>query len=217
MLSGLNAVLDQPRAGLLSVGLVVTLWVASGGVSMTMYALDRAFDVPRPRPFYLQRPIAIALTIVMTVLLLLVLLLMPIGTAMLYHIRFLPHQIVGSLNLARYALAILLMFCVLALLYRFGTVAPQKLTFFSPGAVFTVAVWLLLAWAFSFYVNKFGTYQKTYGTLGGVAILLFFFYVDALVLMLGAQINASIERAVGAGAYQKRAKAAHGTVRFNAS
>ena len=197
LLSGLDAVLDQPRTGLLSVGLIVTLWAASGGVAMTMYALDKAFDAPRCRPFYTQRPIAILLTIVITVLLLLVLVLMPIGTAVLHFLavsRFMPHSLLATLNLTRHGLAIALMFCVLALLYRFGTVAPQRLAFLSPGAVFTVGVWLLLAWLFSLYVNKFGSYQKTYGTLGGVAILLLFFYIDALVLIVGAEINASVER-----------------------
>jgi membrane protein len=202
LLDGLNAVLDQPRTGLLSVGLVVTLWAASGGVAMTMYAMDRVYEAPRPRPFYTQRPVAIVLTVVLTVLLLLVLLLMPVASAVLHYLaaaRFVPHRLLEGLNLARHGLAMLLMFCVLALLYRFGTVVRTKLILFSPGAIFTVAVWLLLAAAFSFYVNRFGSYQKTYGTLGGVAILLLFFYVDALVLMLGAEINASVDRALGDG------------------
>ena len=63
------------------------------------------------------------------------------------------------------------------------------------GAVFTIGVWVLLAFAFRWYVNTFGkySYNRTYGTVGGVAVLLLFFYLDALVLMIGAEINSEID------------------------
>jgi hypothetical protein len=84
---------------------------------------------------------------------------------------------------ARYGLALLLMFCVLATLYRFGTSVKRRFTFISPGALFTVIVWFVLGQTFRFYVDKFGKYEKTYGTVGGVTIILLFFYLDALVVM----------------------------------
>ena len=66
---------------------------------------------------------------------------------------------------------------------------------FLPGAIFTIAIWILLGFAFRWYVNAFAkeTYNRTYGTVGGVAVLLLFFYLDALVLMIGAEINSEID------------------------
>ncbi len=195
MVDSVTGVVSRTHTNLLSIGLVATLWAASGGVSMTMSGLDAAFDVP-VRPFYTQRPVAILLTIVVTVLILLIFIFMPIGSAVvlwLSHTHFLPPPVIWSLNLVRYGFALLFMFAVLAALYRFGTSAKSELTFFSPGSVFTVVVWCVLAEAFRFYVDKFGRYEKMYGAVGGVAILLLFFYVDALVLLIGAEINSEVD------------------------
>jgi len=199
ILTNLDQVLNEPKTGLLGIGIVVTIWVASGGMSMTMSALDAAYDVPNTRPFYMQRPVAIGLTIVVTTLILAVLLLLPVGTAVMHWLTkraLVPIPLLWLLNFIRYGLAILLMFLVLSLLYRFGASVKTSFSFFSPGAVFTVLVWILLGAAFRFYVDKFGRYQQTYGALGGVTIILFFFYIDALVLLIGAEINSEVDRAL---------------------
>jgi membrane protein len=195
----LKQVLHEPRSGLMSIGLIVTLWVASGGMSMTMTALDTAFDARSTWPFYIQRPIAILLTVVVTVLIVIVLLLLPVGTAIeewLAATNQIPERVLWVLNLARYVLAIFLLQAVLSLLYKFGTRAPRPMVFFSPGSIFTIVVWLVLGGTFRYYVDRFGSYQKTYGAVGGVAILLLFFYLDALVLLIGAEINSQVDRVV---------------------
>ncbi len=195
--SNLTEVLNEPRSGLLSVGLVVTLWIASGGMAMTMTALDAAFDAPKPRPFYTQRPIAMLLTIVVTALVMVVFLLLPVGSAIerwLAATARVPSQVLWALTFTRYILAILLMFANLCLLYTFGTRVRHKFAFFSPGAIFTVIVWIVLGEGFRLYVDKFGRYQKTYGAVGGVTIILLFFYLDALVMLIGAEINSQVDR-----------------------
>ena len=87
------------------------------------------------------------------------------------------------------------MFAVVGIMYRYGVAIRQRFRLLSPGAVFTIGVWLFLSFAFRWYVNVFGkeSYTRTYGTVGGVAVLLLFFYLDALVLMLGAEINCEID------------------------
>jgi uncharacterized BrkB/YihY/UPF0761 family membrane protein len=93
----------------------------------------------------------------------------------------------------RYALAALFLFWVVALVFHFGPNVKQKFRLLSPGSVFTVGTWSLLAVTFRTYVDSYGSYDKTYGAVGGVIILLFFFYIDALVLLIGAEINAEID------------------------
>ena len=87
------------------------------------------------------------------------------------------------INVVRYVIAIGLMFTIVALIYYFGPCIKQKWQTVTPGAVFTVAVWILLGFGFSIYVTKFGNFNKTYGTLGGAIILLLFFYINAVVLL----------------------------------
>jgi membrane protein len=196
IMTNLDQLMNQPRTGLLSIGIVVTIWIASGGMSMTMSALDAAYDAHDVRPFFVQRPLAILLTAVVTLLVLLVILLIPIGAAIsnwLSSQHILPDALIWKLTFARYLLAALLMFLILAILYKFGTNVRQRFSFLSPGAAFTVLVWFVLAFVIRAYINRFGHYQQTYGTLGGVAILLLVFYADALVLLIGAEINYQIE------------------------
>jgi membrane protein len=196
IMTNLDQLMHQPRTGLLSIGIIVTLWIASGGMSMTMSALDAAYNAPKQRPFYQQRPLAVLLTAVLTTLILLVFVLIPIGsatTSWLYHRGYIPDALLWKLTFARYGLSVLLLFLVLSLLYKFGTNVRQRFSFFSPGATFTILVWFILAILFRIYVDKYGRYQQTYGALGGVAIVLLVFYADALVLLAGAEINYQIE------------------------
>jgi membrane protein len=183
---------------LLGVGLAVAFWAASGGMQMTMVALDKCFEIERGRAFYKRRPIAIGLTIAVICLILSVLVLVPVGTlirnwVLEYKLEVVSFWALWLVDLARWSLAVLAMLLVVAILYHFGPSLRRKWRFVTPGAVFSVVVWVLLAYAFKFYVNHFGRYHKTYGAVGGVAILLLFFYIDALVLLVGAEINSEID------------------------
>jgi membrane protein len=196
------SVMHQPHTGLLSVGILVTIWAASGGMNMTISALDRCYDVANPRPFYRQRPLAVGLTIVVATMILAVLILLPVGTAVTNFVRRrniygISEGMIVAWNIGRYSLALILMLGVLAILYYFGPSVKQHFRIFTPGSVFTIAVWLLLGFLFRLYVNKFGRYDQMYGTVGGVAILLLFFYIDAVVLLVGAEINSEMDFALG--------------------
>ncbi len=194
------SLLYQPRGKLLYIGLGVALWAASSGVAMTMSALDRCYEVERGRPFYIQRPLALLLTIIVIILLLLVACLLPIGSAIKLWVIHIDYATRLSLpiiafDIARWALSLLFMMTLLSIIYYKGPAIRHPFRWLSPGAVFSVVVWVILAMAFRFYVDRIGGkgYEKTYGTLGGVAILMLFFYIDALVLLIGAEINSELD------------------------
>lgn len=200
--SNIYNVIHQPHTGLLSTGILVTIWAASGGMNMTMSALDRCYDIPKARPFYKQRPLAVGLTVIVATLILLVLILLPLGTAATHfvrdrHIYGISDGMIVAWNISRYTIALVLMQGVLAIVYYFGPSVKLKFRIVTPGSIFTMAVWLLLGFLFRLYVNRFGKYDQTYGTVGGVAILLLFFYIDAAVLLVGAEINSEIDFALG--------------------
>jgi membrane protein len=192
----LASVIHQPRRGLLGIGLIVSVWAASSGMSMTMAALDQCYDIRKGRPYYRQRPMAIALTIVVAICILAVLVLLPIGYGVqrwLWHRGLMTTPLAIGFNIARYALAVMLMFAVLAVMYYFGPSIRQRFILITPGAAFSIIVWLLLDLLFRFYLTHFARYDQTYGTVGGAAILLLFFYIDAVVLLVGAEINSEID------------------------
>ena len=85
------------------------------------------------------------------------------------------------------------MVTVVAVIYYNGPSIRHRFVWLTPGGVFAIVVWLVLGFAFRFYVQKWGKYNETYGTVGGVVILLLFFYIDALVLLIGAEINSEVD------------------------
>jgi len=182
--------------GWLGISLLLSLWAASGGMSMTMSALDQCYDIKSGRPFYKHRPLAILLTFCVIVMVLAVTILLPVGTAtenFLLARHLLTTPVAFAFNFVRYLLAVTLMISVLSIVYHFGPCIKHRFEFVSPGAVFSIIVWFLLDFSFRFYVDKYARYERTYGTVGGVAILLLFFYIDALVLLIGAEINSEID------------------------
>ncbi len=204
--SNLTDLKTNPRTGLLSLGIIVTLWVASGGMAMTMNALSRCYDVD-PRPIYKQRPLAMLLTVGFVVLIITVVLLLPVASAVRAWVQAHPDylQYIGGewplvlLDMARWVLALVFMFGALSITYHFGPNIKQTFHLITPGAVFVVIAWLAVGRGFRWYVENFGNYNATYGAVGGVIVLLFIFYLDALVLLIGAEINSEIDLATRTG------------------
>lgn len=195
-------VLTQTHGGLMSLGLLLTVWAASGGMSQTMYALDRCYDLQkRPRPFYKQRPLAVVLTIVAASLMLLVLILLPIGglvIAWAWKTFYLPTGWRMLIDLLRWLMAVILMMGALNVVYFFGTRVKQRYRFVTPGAAFCVLMWIVMGLGFRMYIDRFAIqgYNKTYGAMGGVVILLFLMYLAALCLLLGAEINGYLDQEI---------------------
>lgn len=187
---------------LLSIGLAV--FFASGGMAMTMAGLDKCYDVQfsKMRPVWKSRPIAMLLTIIVGLLILLTITLIPIGGAI---INWAGSQKFGEVTFGwvslsavplRWTLGVLLLLSALALVYKFGPSVKTRFHLLSPGAIFAVGMWILTAFGFRFYVDKLGAadnYARTYGAVAGVAIMMLLFYIDALFLLIGAEINAEID------------------------
>jgi membrane protein len=192
----LYSVMHDRHNGWLGIGLVVTIWVASGGISMTMSALDRCYNVKTSRPYLKHRSVATVLTLFVAICSTVVIVLLPIGTAVgewLQYRGFLNLPLGILYHLVRYALAMFFSILVLTLIYYFGPNIRQRFVVFSPGAVFCALVWIVLDLLFKIYIDRYARYDKTYGTVGGAAILLLFFYLDSVVLLIGAEINAEID------------------------
>lgn len=179
-------------------GLALAMWAASAGMSMTLSALDKCYDLNRGRPFYQQRAMSIGLTAVAIVLMVFVVSLLPVGTIFSHWLvesgRVAKHSpALLTFNVLRFVLSAFFLLTVLALIYHFGPSIRHHFVFITPGALFSVTVWLTLGYLFRLYVVKWGKYNQTYGAVGGVAVLLFFFYIDALVLLVGAEIDSEVD------------------------
>jgi membrane protein len=184
--------------GLLSIGAVAALWAASSGMASVMAALNAAYEVEDPRPWWKRRLLAVALTLgfsLFTVTGMLLLVFGPkIGQAVAA--RFgLGHVFTIVWNVVSWPLIMVLVLTAIALVYYLAPAVRQRWQWVTPGSVFALVVWIGVSLGLRFYVRWFGNYNATYGSIGGVILLLLWLYVSSLVLLLGAEINSEIEQA----------------------
>jgi membrane protein len=194
----LQALVAAPPAKL-GIGLIasvlVMLWSATSGAGTLMQALTVAFEEEENRGvvgFYAQ---AAALTIGIALFALASLFRIAIVPVVLGRLPF-PAAWQNGLALVRWPILALLAFASLALVYRF---APARRTprwhWFAAGTIAAAILWLLASAGFSFYVARFASYSKTYGSLGAVAVLLLWLYVSSYVVLFGAELNSEIDKA----------------------
>jgi membrane protein len=203
----LERLLSQARPGLLSAGAIGALWAATGGVNALVKGINRAYDVPEDRPFLLRYAVAIALTI-LTALGVLASFVTVIGGAMITEATARTLGVGGEawalIQLARWPVVLLAMTGVVAVLYRYAptVVAPWR-WIFAGSAVFAVG-WLISTALLGLYVTHIADYGATYGSLAGVIILMLWFYVSAILLIVGAEMTSALAWVRSPGAIRRR-------------
>jgi len=190
----------QPRQGLLSASILLALWAASTGMRSVMNALDVAYDVEETRPAWKRYPLSILYTIGLVAIVIAAAAFRLIGP---WAERRFANQLglttaVSTLwSWLHWPVLVVLLLLVVALIYYLGPNIDQPFRYVTPGSVSAVVVWILASLGFSVYVENFGNYGATYGSLGGMIVLLLYLFVSSAVLLLGAEINAVIHPAHG--------------------
>jgi len=187
----------QARGGLLSIGIIVAIWGASGGVRSVMNAMNVAFDVEETRPIWKRYLLSIVYTLGIAVLLIAASGLMLTGPELMESIASevgLGDLFVTLWTWLRWPVLVVLLMLVAALVYYVAPNVDQPFALITPGAAFAVVMWVIASVGFSLYVSNFANYGSTYGSLGSMIILLLFFYVSSAVLLLGAEVNAELHR-----------------------
>ena len=193
--------LQTPQGGLMSVGIALAIWSASAGVMGTMDALNVAYEVKERRPMWKRILVAILYTLALAIMLIVAAALMISGPAFLTwltHYVGLDQVFITIWAWIRWPIAIFLLMLAIALVYWAAPNVKQPFRFITPGSVLAVTVWVAASVGFGFYVQNFADYNQTYGSLGAVIILLFYFYLSAAVLLFGAELNAVIAREANA-------------------
>ena len=189
---------EDTAPGLLSVGILGTIWAASGAFSALINALNRAYDVQETRPFWKVKGIAILMTLGISVLVLGGTLLLIAGPSIgetIAEVFTLDDEFVFVWDIARWPAALLFMVATVALLFYFAPDVGQPFRWITPGGFVGIALWILASLAFNLYLGSdFNTYDKTYGSIGTVIILLLYLYISSLTILFGATLNATLVR-----------------------
>ena len=194
----LTALSNSDDAGLLSIGLLMALWSSSAAMVSIIDAMDRAYDIEDSRPWWRRRLIAIALTVGLALFILSSFALIVAGPQLadfLGRNLGLTSVFTWTWKIIQWPVAFLLASTGFGIVYYFAPDAEQEWTWITPGAFVATLLWLIASLGFRFYVVNFGNYEEAYGTLGGIILTLLWFYITALVMVVGAEMNAEIHRA----------------------
>ncbi|UOQ92520.1 YihY/virulence factor BrkB family protein [Halobacillus shinanisalinarum] len=187
--------LNQGSGGLLSIGILGTLWAASNGVKGLMRALNRAHNVEESRSFIVGRLTAIVLTVAMVLVIAIAFLLPVLGNAIgtyVFSLLGLSDSFIALWSAFRWVISSVIFFIVLSFLYIMAPNKTLRINEIAIGAIFATVGWQLVSLLFSYYVSSLGNYSATYGSLGGVIVLMIWFFLSGLVIILGGEINAVV-------------------------
>jgi membrane protein len=190
--------ITNQRSGLLSFGLLAALWTSSSAITAIIDSLNRAYDVEEGRPFWKVRLLAIGLTIGLSAFIIVSLVLLTFGPQIGGWIADqvgLGRVFEITWNILRWPVIVALIVVAMALVYYLGPDVDQRWQWITPGSLVAVLGWLAVSLGFSYYVNNFGSYNATYGSIGAVIVLLTWMYVSGFFVLLGGEINAEIEHA----------------------
>lgn len=189
---------DGGDTAVLSLGLLGTLWSSSAAMGAVVNAMNRAYDIEDSRPWWKVRLTAVLLTVGLAVFILTALTLVLAGPQLAdAAARWFgwPNVWAWTWKVVQWPLVFLLVSTAVGLIYYFAPDAEQEWVWITPGSILAASLWLLGSLAFRYYVLRFSNYDATYGTLGGIIVLLLWFYLTGLVIVIGAEMNAEIEHA----------------------
>ena len=194
--ANLQKVLSEKQEGLLSLSAMMLLWSASSGFAATMDGLNVAYKVQESRPLWKARLIAIALTLGLGALILTSVLLLVFGELLNeMAARYSAYSVVFWAVL-RWVAALGFLLLALDIIYYTTPNVRHPWRWFSPGAAIATPGWVGISLGLPYYISRFGKYEATYGALAAVVSLMLWFYLSALMLLIGGEVNAVLEREV---------------------
>jgi len=186
------------QGGILTFAFLLTLWSSSGAMVSIITTLNAAYDIMEGRPWWKVRLTAVALTMGIAAFILMSIGLILLGPALADHVASTIHA-GAAFKMLWMVLQWPVVFAVVAtgigIIYYFAPDAEQQWVWITPGSVLATVTWVLVSIGLKLYITYFGNYNETYGTIGGVIVLLLWFYLTGVAILFGAEFNAEIEHA----------------------
>src|SRR5688572_12376147 len=185
------------QGGLFTIGMLTALWSSSAAMTAIIDTLNTAYDIEEGRPWWKVRLTAIALTVGLALFIVVAFSLVVAGPTLAE--RLADRLSLGSAfewtwKILQWPLVFALVSGAIALVYYYAPDADQDLVWLTPGSIAATTLWLIGSLGFKYYLANFGGYES-YGIVGGVMVLMLWFYLSGLVILLGAEMNAEIEHA----------------------
>ena len=189
---------EAKPAGLLTFGVATALWSSSSAMTAIINTLNSAYDIEEGRPWWKVQLTAILLTIGVALFILISFALVIVGPTLAEKVADWVHMGAAfewTWKIVQWPVVIALACTGIAMIYYFAPDAEQDWVWLTPGSIVSTILWLLTSLAFKYYVVNISSYAATYGALGGVIVLMLWFYISGLAILFGAEMNAEIEHA----------------------
>jgi membrane protein len=186
----------------MSFGIIAALWTSSSAITAITVGLNRAYGVEESRPWWKVRIVALLLILGSSLFVIAATVLLIFGPqlgAWLASSIGLGDVFSVAWNIARWIIIPLCLIVALAVLYYFAPDVEQQWRWITPGSVCAVVGWILASLGFAYYVNNFGSYNTTYGSIGAVIVLLTWLYVTGFFILVGGELNSELEHAAAKG------------------
>ncbi len=189
---------NDENGGLLTFGMLGTIWSMSSGMDAVINTLNVAYDIQEGRPWWKTKLTAIALTLALAAFIILSMSLVLVGPSFGEKVAAwfsLGRALTIAWSVLQMPVVFVLVTLGIAMIYYFAPDAEQDWIWITPGSVVATVLWILVSLGFKFYVASFTSYNATYGAIGGVIVLLLWFYLSSLAVLIGAGQNSEIEHA----------------------
>ncbi|WP_026711259.1 YihY/virulence factor BrkB family protein [Flavobacterium filum] len=192
----IDDILNNSYKGLLSSGFILSIFLMSNGINAILGGFETSYHITISRSFIRQYLIALGMSILFSLILIITVAAIVVSEVFIQKIQL--HEIVDTdislIQIIRFGFVILMILITTSLLFKFGTKQTSKIAFISIGSVFTTILIILSSYVFGIYVVKFAKYNELYGSIGTLLILMFYIWINCMVLLLGFELNATINK-----------------------
>ncbi|VXA95980.1 Ribonuclease BN [Flavobacterium sp. 9AF] len=189
-------IMNTSYKSLLSSGFILSIFLMTNGVNAILGGFEMSAHITITRGFFRQYFIALAISIALSLILIITVASIVIFEVVIQKIKvqgFISND-VYLIELGRYLFVILMILITTSILYKYGTTETKKIAFISYGAVFTTLLIVVSSYVFGVYVEKFARYNELYGSIGTLLVLMFYIWINCMVLLLGFELNATINK-----------------------
>jgi len=185
-----------PQGGVLSFGFFLSIWFSSNGMMSMMSGLEKDYPTTfKQRGDFHKRLVSIQLTFLVALVLVTSMVLIIMGNTLLgFLFQYIKVDALTEIAFSalRWLAVVLLFYTTFSTIYRFGSSTWRRIPFFNSGAMLAMILSIMVSWGFSFYVDNFGSYNKLYGSIGTLIVLMIWIQLNCLILLLGFELNAGI-------------------------
>ena len=194
-LETLDDIINNQRGGLLSLGFVLAIYFSTNGINSLIEAFNASYHISKTESILKQRFLSLIITFTLTIILIFTIALIIFGQFIINYLM--EYEFINSnekilFNLAKWFILISMLFLGISTIFNLGPSLKNKWRTFSPGAIFSTVFIIVTSLGFTYYIDNFGQYNKIYGSIGTLIIILLWIYFNAIILLTGFEINASI-------------------------